>query len=309
MTPFPFSPALPLFLGAGWAWLFPSLRPSAATLKKLSTRVLQASIVLLGFRFPLAKLLQSGLDSLALSGASIFYTLGLAAALQQLFRIPSHQAQLIGVGTSVCGGSAMAAIAPILRAQPLDLGVAMGLVFLLNAAALVLFPPLGAWMGLSDSQFAVWAALAIHDTSSVVGAASQRSPSALDQATLLKLTRTLWIVPLSVAWAGWASRRTQAHPARAPQRPPFPLFILAFVGVSAASSALPLDWQEQARGVAAPAASWGFALSLGLIGLNLSSAQLRTIGWKPAVYAATLWILTLLSALGAVLLLPLPGQP
>ena len=207
---------------------------------------------------------------------------------------------LIAIGTAICGGSAIAAAAPVLRARPHQVSVALATVFLLNAAALVLFPPIGHWAGLGQGAFGLWAALAIHDTSSVVGAGMAYGPKALAVATTVKLARALWIVPLTLG-LGWlvALRRRQADPeagAGAPVKKPW--FIGGFLAMAAVVTWIPA--LHGAGHLVAAAAHRLLVLALFLIGAGLSRQALRDVGARPFVQGLLLWLTVASLGLAAV---------
>jgi uncharacterized integral membrane protein (TIGR00698 family) len=185
-----------------------------------------------------------------------------------------------------------------LRAKSEEISVALGTVFLLNSVALWVFPPLGHWLSLTQEQFGIWAAVAIHDTSSVVGAAAAFGPDALNYATTLKLARALWIIPLAIGYATWMQRQsTQAGEAKVKG----PWFILGFVAAMLANSYLPLVPQVAPHLVTA--AKWGLTLTLFLIGTTLSYRKFRLVGWRPLVQGLALWLLVSGLSLWAVMVL------
>jgi uncharacterized integral membrane protein (TIGR00698 family) len=195
---------------------------------------------------------------------------------------------LVTAGTAICGGSAIAAVGPAIGARPEAMSVSLATVFVLNAIALYLFPAIGHGLDLSQHQFAVWAALAIHDTSSVVGAASSYGAAALQEATVLKLARALWIVPLTVA-AAWAVRRVGAAPASG-RKPAIPWFIGLFVLAAVVRSLLPAGALGVLDGIAALAREV-LAVTLFLIGLGLTRSTLHQVGMRPMLQGVVLWFL------------------
>jgi uncharacterized integral membrane protein (TIGR00698 family) len=254
--------------------------------------------VLLGARIPFAELLETGRAGLGMSLVSVALVLLIGTFLGRRLGVSSPQTALITSGTAICGGSAIAAVAPTIRAGSLDMGVSIAIVFILNAVAAVIFPPIGRWIELSDSQFAAWAALAIHDTSSVVAAAAQWSEEALRQATTIKLSRTLWILPLVLYWSMIHTRAQTATGLRPRWSPPW--FILGFVLLSVLGSRV--EWLSQPTVSAAirAASHWGFAASLLLIGMTIPREQLKAMGSRPFQFGAALWLLTLAGSLAYV---------
>ena len=181
--------------------------PMAATSRKASRNLLALTVVGLGAGMDLRVVARAGLDGLGYTVAGIAACLGLGAALMRLLRVERNTGLLISVGTAICGGSAIAAVAPSLRPRDHEVAVALATVFLLNALALFVFPAVGRALDLDEARFGLWAALAIHDTSSVVGAAAAYGDHALEVATTVKLARALWIVPVGLALGVWAARR------------------------------------------------------------------------------------------------------
>jgi uncharacterized integral membrane protein (TIGR00698 family) len=280
------SPPLALLLGLGFALASP--HPDAARAKGASKWLLQASVVGLGFGMDLRQVLAAGASGLVYTGAGIGLTLAAGLGLARLLGVKEKVGALVSVGTAVCGGSAIAAVGPILDADPEEMSVSLGTVFLLNSAALLLFPSVGAALGLAPERFGLWAALAIHDTSSVVGACAKYGGAALAVGTTVKLARALWIVPLSLGAA--ALRRSSAPVA-------WPWFILFFALAAGAATALPSPlWA-----LAAAAAKGGLRATLFLIGSGLSVAALRKVGPRPLLLGVLLWAAAAGSSLAFVL--------
>lgn len=295
------SPALFLFIGIAISLTgHPRSQELRAKLKAWGSRVLQWSIILLGAKIPIGELLEAGRTGLGMSLVSVLLVLGAGLLLQRFVRIEEAQARLISSGTAICGGSAIAAVAPTIRARNIDIGVSIAVVFLLNAVAMMIFPPIGRMLGLTDQQFAAWAALAIHDTSSVVGAAAQWSDEALKLATTIKLSRTLWIFPL-VLFFSWLASRDPADPAAGAKKPGFaiPWFIGGFLLASLAST-LALKGGSPLPPMLARASVPGFSVSLFLIGVSISREQLVKAGVRPLLFGIILWVLTLAGSLAFV---------
>ena len=186
-------------LAVGLALALTVGNPWPAVTRRVSKPLLQTSVVLLGFGTNLVAVLAAARHGLLIAATTIAFTFLLGAGLRRLLRLHPSTATLLSAGTAICGGSAIAAVAVATAAAEADMSVAFGTVFLLNAIALFLFPPLGHALGLSQAQFGTWAGIAIHDVSSVVAAASSYGPEALQTATVVKLSRTLWIVPVALA--------------------------------------------------------------------------------------------------------------
>jgi len=244
-----------------------------------SRLLLQTSVVGLGFGMNLAVLLAAGSVGLNLTAMSIAAIMITGWYLGTLLRIDSDTSLLISAGTSICGGSAIVAIGGLLRADARAMSVALAIVFSLNAIALFIFQPLGHSIGLSENAFGLWAAIAIHDTSSVVGAAARYGEHALAVATTVKLVRTLWIVPLALVLA-LLKRRNAAVVG-------FPWFILFFILAAGARSLWPEH--EAVYQVIKRAAVTGLTLSLFLIGAGVSRESLKIAGIRPLMLGVILW--------------------
>ena len=257
--------------------------------------LLQASVVLLGFGVDLMAVLRVGAHGILFAAVSIFATFTLGYWLARLLRINLKTSLLISAGTAICGGSAIAAVGSAVDADKGEMSVAMGTVFMLNAVALYLFPPLGHWLGLSQGQFGTWAGIAIHDVSSVAGAASAYGDDALRIATIVKLSRVLWIVPVTLMAAALFPRPEP----QGKRRIALPWFILGFLAASAVGSLLPAlhPWTP----LIARVAKTGFAITLFCIGAGLSRAAVRQVGYKPLLQGVCLWAFISCAALLAVL--------
>ncbi|HKA34299.1 MAG TPA: putative sulfate exporter family transporter [Candidatus Binatia bacterium] len=265
--------ALGLFFGLG-----PGNPAPRATAK--SRLLLQASVVGLGFGLNVAVMLKAGMVGLHVTAISIAAIMITGWSLGRLLRIDGTTTLLVSAGTSICGGSAIAAVGSAIEADARAMSVALAIVFSLNAIALFIFPLLGHSMGLSESAFGLWAAVAIHDTSSVVGAAAKYGDEALAVATTVKLVRTLWILPLALA-LGLLKRRRAALVG-------FPWFILFFVLAAAVRSLWPEH--ETAYQFIKRAAVTGLTLSLFLIGAGLSRESLKVAGAQSLILGVALWI-------------------
>jgi len=224
---------------------------------------------------------KAGSTGVAFTTVSIIGTLTLGWLIGKWLKIERNTSHLISSGTAICGGSAIAAIAPILNAGEKEISVALGTVFILNSVALFIFPPIGHFFGLSQAQFGLWSAIAIHDTSSVVGAAARYGEEALRIATTVKLTRALWILPLSF-FAAFAFKNKAA-------RVTVPYFIFAFAGASLCVSAFP-GFTGAYEGIVRSART-GLTLTLFLIGSGLSRETLKAVGLKPVLQGVILWVM------------------
>lgn len=227
-----------------------------------------------------------GLQGFGYTILSIAGVFGVGLLLIRLFKVENEVGLLITVGTAICGGSAIAAATPVLRAKPHSVSVALGTVFILNAIALVIFPPIGHLIGLSERAFGLWSALAIHDTSSVVGATVAYGKIAAEVGTTVKLARALWIVPVTLA-LGFFYREPSGESGTKAKRP---WFILWFLIAAALVTWIP---QLQPAGhVVEMIARRILVLTLLLIGLGLSRETLKAVGVRPLLLGVLLWILT-----------------
>ena len=281
------NPAVGLALGLAIALTVgnPAQKETSAASKKL----LQLSVILLGFGMRFDAVLKVGFASLWVTLISISATLAIGSALGKVFGIERRLAVLLSSGTAICGGSAIAAMAPAISASSVETGVAMAVIFLFNGIALFLFPPLGHLIGLTQEQFGFWAALAIHDTSSVVGAASIYGAAALAIGATVKLTRALWILPVSYLGARLAKSEAKAK---------FQWFLLGFLLAALVRSLAPQFGALWDAG--ALAGKHMMTGTLFLIGGGLGRAELKKIGAKPLVMAAVLWCIISCLSLAAV---------
>lgn len=255
--------------------------------------LLRVAVVGLGFGMNLSETLNAGKIGFSLTVLSIIGTLVLGYFLGKLLKMERKSSHLISSGTAICGGSAIAAVSPIINASKKDISIALGVVFLLNSIALLIFPPLGHWLDLSQEEFGLWAAIAIHDTSSVVGAALTFGDEALKIATTVKLARALWIIPLSLLSVFlFKGKGKQIN---------IPYFIFLFILAIALNSylAIPTILTE---GITTISKSL-LVLTLFLIGASLSVGMIKSAGWKPMVLGTSLWIFISISSLLAIVLI------
>lgn len=253
--------------------------------------LLQVSVVGLGFGMNAAAALKAGKEGFLWTVASIAITLTAGWLAGKWLKIDRKTSFLISAGTAICGGSAIAALSPVIRAEQRQISVALGTIFMLNAMALFLFPFIGQQLQLSQQQFGLWCAIAIHDTSSVVGAAGKYGPEALQIATTVKLARALWIIPLALCSSlVFGQRRARIR---------IPYFIGLFVLAMLANSYLPFI--RPASSILVSVAHAGLTLTLFLIGSGLSRDTLKAVGIRPMIQGVLLWGLISLLALWAVL--------
>jgi len=264
-----------------------------STTSRATKLLLQASVVGLGFGANLHAVLDAGRDGLLFTIATIAGTLLLGFLLGRALKIERTTAHLISSGTAICGGSAIAAVGPVLGATDEEMSVSLGTVFILNAIALFIFPPIGRALAMSQHQFGIWAAIAIHDTSSVVGAAQRFGFEAQKIATTVKLTRALWIVPLTLATA--AAFRTRSA------RIAIPWFIGFYVIASVILTYALLPAWLCADLV--KIAQVGLKITLFLIGAGLSRSAIAAVGARPLILGVMLWIAISLASLWSVLTL------
>jgi uncharacterized integral membrane protein (TIGR00698 family) len=286
------SPGLALGLGLAFALLTDN--PYRESSSRYVKWLLQGSVVLLGFGVDLGAVLRVGEHGLLFAAVTIFATFTLGYWLARLLDINRKTSLLISAGTAICGGSAIAAVGSAVDADKSEMSVAMGTVFLLNAVALYLFPLLGHLLGLNQAQFGTWAGVAIHDVSSVAGAASAYGESALHVATIVKLSRVLWILPVTFAAAALFPRADKSR-----GRFSVPWFILGFLAASALGSWSPA--LQPAVPWLARAAKIGFAATLFCIGASLSRGAIRQVGYKPLLQGLCLWLFISSAALLTVL--------
>ncbi|HET9795740.1 MAG TPA: putative sulfate exporter family transporter [Thermoanaerobaculia bacterium] len=277
------SPPLALALGGVLALTLENPLPAAS--RTAARSLLQISVVLLGFSMDLPTVLRAGASGMIFAAATIAATMGLGLLVRRLLAVDRTTSLLVSAGTAICGGSAIAAVGSVIGAAESEMSVAIGTVFLLNGAALYLFPPLGHLLHLTQQQFGTWAGVAIHDISSVVGASSVYGLAALQRATAVKLSRALWIVPLTMAAAAFHRRR---DPGARRARVPIPWFIGLFVAASLVRSfSAPI---AAASPKIASVARIGMTVTLFLIGAGLSRRALRAVGWRTLVQGILLWI-------------------
>jgi uncharacterized integral membrane protein (TIGR00698 family) len=259
-------------------------------------RCLSCSVVGLGAGMNLLVLGRVGVENIGLTIVTLLFILGTGLFLGYIFGVPKKISFLIAIGTAICGGSAIAALAPLIRAKDDEISIALGVIFLLNASALLFFPYVGHHFHLTQEQFGFWSALAIHDTSSVVGAAAQYGDDALDYATVVKLSRALWILPISALVGLYGHVKSEMI---AGEKSYKPWFILGFIMTSALFTWVP-DIQF-CQPFILNFAKKGLVLSLFLIGLSLTWDTLKTVGLRPLLQGVSLWAITLSTVLLVVL--------
>ncbi len=276
-TPF-CSPPIALALGLVFGWFF--THPYRSQAQSYSKKLLQYCVIGLGFGMNLHEVLRAGSAGFLYTATGIAFTLLLGAALGKALSVTRTTAYLVSVGTAICGASAIAAIGPVTEASEEEMSVSLGTVFILNSIALLTFPAVGAWLGLSQEQFGLWAALAIHDTSSVVGASAKYGAAALTVGVTVKLARALWIVPLTIGTALFQRHKASIK---------WPWFIVFFMVAALINTYIPTG--KPLFQVLVLAAKAGLAVTLYLIGSMLSRATLKRVGWRPFGLGLLLWLI------------------
>ncbi|MFV7236953.1 YeiH family protein [Flavobacterium sp. ZB4R12] len=283
------SPPIALLLGLIVANL--SGHPFLHLNHKATNILLQVSVVGLGFGMNVNSALSAGKEGFLFTVASILSTLILGTFLGKWLKIEKKTAHLISCGTAICGGSAIAAIAPVIKSEDKQTSIALGVIFILNSIALFLFPAVGHWLDLSQKEFGLWCAIAIHDTSSVVGAASKFGPEALQIATTVKLARILWIIPVALITAVVFKNKSS--------RIKIPYFIGLFI------LAMVMNNYVSKTAIIAPylvsIAKIGLTLTLFLIGAGLNRSILKSVGVKPLFQGILLWIFIAIATLLTIL--------
>jgi uncharacterized integral membrane protein (TIGR00698 family) len=276
----------PIALTAGIIFGLTVAHPLPADSRELSRLLLQASVVALGFGMNLHEVIKAGRTGFLYTALGICFALAAGLGIGKLLQVRANSSYLITTGTAICGGSAIAAIGPIIQADEQEMAVALGTIFILNSVALLIFPLIGAALHLTQQQFGLWAALAIHDTSSVVGASSKYGPAALVVGTTVKLARALWIVPLALITAAFkrSNRRVQ-----------LPYFILFFCLAAVVNTCV----ANISRYTQTLFTLGRFSLTavLFLIGTSISLKALREVGWRPLAQGIVLWMTVAIASL------------
>ena len=278
----------PLALAIGLLYGLTQVHPYSIESRQLSKFLLQASVVGLGFGMDLHQVIQAGRSGFLYTAISISFALTLGWILGKSLSVQRRVSFLISAGTAICGGSAIAAVGPVTNANEEEMAVSLGTVFVLNSVALLTFPAIGTFLHLSQTQFGLWAALAIHDTSSVVGASAKYGAVALAVGTTVKLARALWIVPVSLgAAAGRKGARIQ-----------WPWFILLFCLAAVANTYLRAG--HAAYPVLKHLGIIGLTVTLFLIGTGLSRKTIQQVGVRPMLQGVLLWIVVASGSLALI---------
>ncbi len=285
------SPALSLLTGVVMALVLGN--PFPVFSKKASKKALQVSVVGLGFGMNLFESLAAGKQGLIFTIVSVVGVMCIGVLIGKWMKVNQKSAYLIATGTAICGGSAIAAVGPVIDADDDQMSMSLATIFILNTIALFVFPPIGRWIGLSQEQFGLWAAIAIHDTSSVVGAGAAYGQDALQIATTVKLTRALWIIPLALV----SSLIFRAKG----KKVSIPWFILFFVLAMVLNTFLPIP--SAATGLIVMLSRKLLCMTLFLIGCGLSLSSIKKVGARPLALGVLLWIVISISTLAVACLL------
>jgi uncharacterized integral membrane protein (TIGR00698 family) len=279
----------PIALALGLALGLTVGNPYQTESRRLSKYLLQASVVALGFGMNFAQIVRAGRNGFLYTAVGISFAMLVGLSLARLLKVKPTAGFLIATGTAICGGSAIAAVGPVAGANDEEMSVALGTVFILNSIALLIFPTIGAALHMSQTQFGLWAALAIHDTSSVVGAATKYGAIALAVGTTVKLARALWIVPMCVGTA--AVKRTKANVQ-------WPWFVAFFVLAAVLNSALPAG--ATVFHLLSRIGVIGLTATLFLIGAGVSVATLKQVGPRPLLQGVLLWAIVAVASVLAI---------
>jgi len=280
----------PFALLGGLIYGLTLVHPFHVESKTLSKFLLQASVVALGFGMNLHQVVHAGQSGFVYTALSITGAMLLGLGLGYLIHVQKKASFLISAGTAICGGSAIAAVGPIAEANEEEMAVSLGTVFILNSVALFLFPVIGLALHMSQTQFGLWAALAIHDTSSVVGATAKYGAAALAVGTTIKLTRALWIVPLSAATAIFLKSKAKIQ---------WPWFILLFCLAALLNTLLPT--YSGTFGAMSHLGKIGLTVTLFLIGTGLNKKTLAKVGVRPLLQGLILWLIVGSTTLALIL--------
>ena len=278
--------AIGLFIGLTFT------NPFSGETKIITKYLLQVSVIGLGFGMNFTSIIQAGKDGFVFTLLTISAAIGGGYLLGRFLKVRQIISYLIICGTAICGGSAIAAISQVVKADEKEISISIGIIFILNAVALFIFPPIGAYFHLTQKQFGIWSAIAIHDTSSVVGAAARYGNEALQIATTVKLARALWIVPLALLSSFLFKKESSASA--------FPYFILLFVLASMVNSYTSFISKDVSNFIL-KASKMGFSITLFLIGAGISVNAIRKVGARPLLQGILLWIFILVVSLALIM--------
>lgn len=281
------SPQWALLTGIIISFFLKSSHPLHLKAKSLSSNLLKISVILLGSALNFNHVIKQGSESVVTTFISISLIFIIGYIGMRFLKLDWIQGTLITMGTAICGGSAIAALAPVLAADSISVAISIGIVFLLNALSVFIFPSIGEYLSLTQEQFGLWSALAIHDTSAVVASASIYGEKALEIASTVKLTRALWIIPITLIYSVMLSKKEK--------RIPIPWFIFGFLALSLAFTFI--EALHSYKEIFLYLSKQGFAITLFLIGLTFSLDQIRKVGARPFIFGACLWIIVSLGSL------------
>ncbi|MBP6427677.1 MAG: putative sulfate exporter family transporter [Bacteroidia bacterium] len=283
------SPSISLLMGLAIG-IF-AVNPYAKKSKTVTKYLLQGAVIGLGFGMNFTAVVAAGKDGFVFTLLTISAAIGLGFILGKILKVDKIISYLISVGTAICGGSAIAAISQVVDADEKDISISIGTVFILNAVALFIFPPIGNYFGLTQEQFGIWAAIAIHDTSSVVGAASHYGNESLMIATTIKLARALWIIPMAFLTSYIFKKQSSASA--------FPWFILFFILASLVNTyaEIPIALKSGVLMLS----KIGFSVTLFLIGTTISLKNIKAVGPRPLLQGVILWVIILTGSLFVVM--------
>ncbi len=285
------TPPVALFLGLAFALLCGQAHPNFN--KKTSKYLLQYSVVGLGFGMNLHSAVASGKEGMAFTVISVIGTLAIGFFMgRKLFKLDKKTSYLIGSGTAICGGSAIAAVGPVMRANDSEMSVSLATIFILNAIALFIFPAIGHALDMTQQQFGTWAAIAIHDTSSVVGAGAAYGEEALGIATTIKLTRALWIIPMAFFTSFVFKTKGQ--------KITIPWFIFFFVGAMVVNTYL-LNGVPQIGLAINELARKTLTITMFFIGASLSMNVIKAVGLRPLILGVLLWLIISVASLAYIM--------
>lgn len=281
------SPQIAFLVGILFSPLLRNKKSVQDQAKKWMTYTLQVSIVIQGIGLDFNRVLATGKESFLLTLFSIIAIFGIGILLAKLFKLDETLSLLITMGTAICGGSAIAALAPVLAASSAALSISLALVFGLNIVAIYTFPAVGHWLDLSQHAFGTWAALAIHDTSSVTAAAAAYGTEALNTATTIKLTRALWIIPVTLAFSIWKSGKAG--------KVKVPWFIAGFIIASLLFTHV--SFLHQYASSFSQIAKAGFTITLFLLGITFDFQLMKSVSLRPVLFGILLWVIVTLVCL------------
>lgn len=289
-TPFVNNP-IALLLGFLFAYIFGN--PFTHITPKATKWLLKVCVVGLGFGMNIHSAIQASKEGILITTCSIIITIILGLSIGKLLKISTRTSHLLASGTAICGGSAIAAVAPIVQASEKEISVSLGTIFLLNSIALLIFPSIGHFLQLTQHQFGLWSAIAIHDTSSVVGAASSYGQEALQLATTVKLARALWIIPLAI-FSSFIFKSDN-------RKINIPWFIGLFILAIFINTYIP--YINNINKYIVDVSKTGLTITLFLIGVSLSINKIKSVGWKPLLLGVLLWIIISISSLLTIIYL------